>query len=141
MLAGANAIYGAGMLELGQTYSFEQLIIDNDIIAMCRRATQGITVNDDTLATDLIKEVGVGGNFLSKKHTLKWMDSEESFPILLNREMRGTWENKTGKRDLAYLAHEKYKQILKTHQVPPIDRDTLRSMEAICSEADKTMRK
>jgi trimethylamine--corrinoid protein Co-methyltransferase len=140
MLAGANAIYGAGMLELGQTFSLEQLIIDHDIIAMCRRATKGISVNDDTLATDLIKEVGVGGNFLSKKHTLQWMDAEESFPTLLNRDMRGTWEKKTDKKDLAYLAYQKSKEILKTHQVPPIDKDLLASMEAIVKEADRAAR-
>lgn len=129
------------MLELGQTFSFEQLLIDNEIISMCKRVTRGIGVNDETLATDLIKEVGIGGNFLSKKHTLKWMDMEQSFPMLLNREMRGSWEKKTGKRDLAYLANKKCKEILETHKVLPIDRDILRSMETICDEADKAMRR
>ena len=49
-IAGANSIYGSGMLELGQTFSMEQLVIDNDIIAMNFRAMEGIPVTDDTLA-------------------------------------------------------------------------------------------
>ena len=40
-LAGANSIYGSGMLELGQTFSMEQLVIDNDIIAMNFKAMEG----------------------------------------------------------------------------------------------------
>ena len=47
------------MLELGVTFSFEQLVIDNDIISMIKKAMDGIPVNDYTLAVDAIKEVGV----------------------------------------------------------------------------------
>ncbi len=36
-LAGANTLYGAGMLELGMTFSMEQLVIDNDIIKMTKK--------------------------------------------------------------------------------------------------------
>ena len=54
-LAGANLIYGMGMLESGVTWSHEQLIIDNDIVKMVKRAVQGIAVKDDTLATELVK--------------------------------------------------------------------------------------
>ena len=40
-LAGANTIYGAGMLELGMTFSMEQLVIDNDIFSMVKKAMAG----------------------------------------------------------------------------------------------------
>ncbi len=39
-LAGANTLYGAGMLELGMTFSMEQLVIDNDIIKMTKKASR-----------------------------------------------------------------------------------------------------
>jgi len=123
MLAGANLIYGAGMLELGQTVSLEQLVIDNEIIAMCKRATRGIPVSEETIALDVIKAVKQTGNFIAQRHTKKYMGEEQSFPLLFSREMRGTWERKRGKRDLAEVAHEKVKEILRTHEVPPIDRD------------------
>ena len=49
-LAGANTIYGAGMLELGITFSMEQLVIETDIIKMVKKAMQGIPVSTETLA-------------------------------------------------------------------------------------------
>ena len=52
------------MLELGQTFSMEQMVIDNDIIAMEQKAMEGIVVNDTTLAVDPIKEIGVGNEFI-----------------------------------------------------------------------------
>ncbi|NIS68578.1 MAG: [trimethylamine--corrinoid protein] Co-methyltransferase, partial [Proteobacteria bacterium] len=52
-LAGANLIYGMGMLELGVTFSFGQLMIDNEIAGMVKRVVQGIRVADDTLAVEL----------------------------------------------------------------------------------------
>jgi len=129
------------MLELGQTWSLEQLVIDNDIIAMCRRVAEGTSVTDETLATDIIKEVGVGGNFLTKKHTLAWMDREESFPLLLNRQMRGAWTQKTGGKDLADVAHERWKEVLREHKVPDIEPGILKDMEAVVAEADKAARR
>ena len=47
-------IYGGGMLELGQTFSLEQQVIDNDIIMMERKFMEGIPVTDETLAVDAI---------------------------------------------------------------------------------------
>jgi trimethylamine--corrinoid protein Co-methyltransferase len=139
MLAGANILYGAGMLELGQTFSLEQLVIDDEITGLCRRAVKGIFVNEETVATDLIKEVGIAGDFLTKRHTMQKMRDEQSFPYILSRDMRGIWEKK-GSMDLAEAAHKKVVEILKTHQVAPIDRDILADVKAIVSEADKNMR-
>jgi len=119
----------------------EQLVIDNDIIAMCRRVAEGTNVTDETLATEIIKEVGVGGNFLTQKHTLAWMDQEQSFPLLLNREMRGAWTKKTGGKDLADMAHDKWKEVLRDHKVPSIEAGILKDMEAVVAEADKGARR
>ena len=139
MMAGANILYGAGMLELGQTFSLEQLVIDDEITGLCRKAVRGISVSEESVATDLIKEVGIAGDFLAKKHTMQNMRTEQSFPYMLSRDMRGIWEKK-GSMDLAEAAHKKVQEILKTHQVPPIDKDILANIKAIVAEADKSMR-
>jgi trimethylamine--corrinoid protein Co-methyltransferase len=136
MLAGANLIYGAGMLELGQTVSLEQLVIDNEIIGMCKKATRGIAVNEETIALDVIKTVKYSGNFITQNHTRKYMKEEQSFPILINREMRGAWEKK-GKKDLTAVAHDKVKEILRTHEVPPIDKDIKEDILKIIRSVDK----
>ena len=67
LLAGPSSIYGAGMLELGMSFSMEQLVIDNDIIGMSRFAKKGIKADDETIAYDAIKEIGAGGDFRKKE--------------------------------------------------------------------------
>ena len=61
--AGANTLYGAGMLELGMTFSLEQLVFDNDMISMTKKAMEGIPVNEETLSVEAIEQVGIGKEF------------------------------------------------------------------------------
>ena len=63
-------IYGGGMLELGQTYSLEQQVIDNDIIMMERKFMEGIPVTEETLAVDAIKFIGIGNDFIAHPSTM-----------------------------------------------------------------------
>ena len=66
------------MLELGVTFSFAQLIIDNEIAGMVKRVVQGINVSDDTLAVELVKKIGSEKDYLAEKHTRQYMKSEQS---------------------------------------------------------------
>lgn len=134
-LAGANTIYGAGMVELGMTFSAEQLVIDNDVIGMIKSAVRGIEVNDDTLGVESIRTVGAGKDFLALEETRNLIKIQSN-PVLFNRDMRGAWEA-AGAKDIVQVASEKVQQILKTHQVEPIDKDILKDMEAIVKKADK----
>ncbi|TQS82365.1 trimethylamine--corrinoid methyltransferase [Candidatus Methanomassiliicoccus intestinalis] len=137
-LSGANTIYGAGMLELGMTFSMEQLVIDNDIISMVKKVMQGIPVNEETLAVEAIQKVGVGNNFLSHKTTMANIDLP-SDPQIINRDMLGDWVN-AGRKSLDVVAHEKVLQILADHVVSPIDADILKDMNAIVEKGDKAFR-
>lgn len=134
-LAGANLIYGLGMLELGVTFSFAQLLIDHEIAGMVKRAVQGITVSDETMAVDLIKKVGAGKDFLAQKHTRQFMGPEQSKPKLIDRRMRGNWQSKGGK-DLAEAAREQAMQLLKTHQPPPLPAGVAEKLRAIVQSAE-----
>jgi len=137
-LAGANTIYGAGMLELGMTFSMEQLVIDNDIAAMTKKVMQGIPVTEETLGVEAIKKVGIGNNFLGHKTTMANINLP-SDPMLMNRDMIGDWTN-AGSKDLASAAHEKVVQIMKTHVVPPIDADIVKDLKAIVERGDKAFK-
>ena len=77
-LTGSNVIYGMGMMEMGMTMSYEQLLTDAEIVRMTRRILQGIPVNQDTMALDVIKAVGPANNYLAHKHTRKYMRQELS---------------------------------------------------------------
>ena len=137
-LAGANTLYGSGMLELGMTFSMEQLVFDNDMISMTKKAMQGIPVSEETLAVEAIQQVGIGNNFLAHKTTRKNIDLPSN-PTLINRLMFGDWAA-AGSKDLATVAHEKVVDVMKNHEVTPIDADLLKDMKAIVDKADKAFR-
>ena len=64
-LSGSNFIHdAAGLVEFASTASYKQYVIDNEIIGMVMRAVRGIEVTDETIAVDVYRRVGPGGNFL-----------------------------------------------------------------------------
>lgn len=138
-MAGANTIYGSGMLELGQTFSMEQLVIDNDIIAMERKAMEGIVINDETLAVDAIKEIGVGNDFLAHPSTMENFENA-SDPLIFDRNMIGDWRA-AGSKSAVDVAHEIVEDVMKNHVVKPIPEDVLNKMKAIVKKADDEFNK
>ncbi|MFH1559961.1 MAG: trimethylamine methyltransferase family protein [Chloroflexota bacterium] len=114
-LAGANFIHdAAGLMESAMSVSYEKLVIDNEILGMVMRAVEGIKVDEDTLAFDLIKEVGPGGNFTTSKHTRQFMRSEHYQPSLSDRDSREEWESQ-GKQMTWEKASEIVVQIMENH--------------------------
>jgi trimethylamine--corrinoid protein Co-methyltransferase len=115
-LSGSNFIHhAAGILESLLTISHEQLVIDNEIIGMARRAVRGIDVNVDKLAFSAIREVGPGGTFLEADHTFDHLNEEFFEPMLADRSDRRDWEStgmdgiveKARRRVLAILEHKR----------------------------------
>jgi len=135
-LAGANLIYGPGMLESGMTWSHEQLVIDNEIISMVRRVIQGIDVTDETMAVDIIKQAHEIKDFLRQRHTIQFMAREQSRPKLIDRTTRGVWEAK-GSTDLTQRAKEEARRIIKTHQPEPLSDDVKKRLREIVKSAEK----
>jgi trimethylamine--corrinoid protein Co-methyltransferase len=111
-LAGSNFIHdAAGLMEFAMTVSYEKYVIDNEIIGMIMRAVEGIRVDDETLAYDLIKETGPGGNFVTAKHTRQFMRKDHYQPVLSDRNSRVKWQEK-GSLTTWEAATEKVKEIL-----------------------------
>ncbi|MBO7351798.1 MAG: trimethylamine methyltransferase family protein [Candidatus Methanomethylophilaceae archaeon] len=134
-LAGVNMIYGGGMLELGQTYSLEQQVIDNDIIMMERKFMEGIPVTEETLAVDAIKFIGIGNDFIAHPSTMEQIDLA-SDPQIFDRTMLGEWRA-NGKKDAVDRAHEVVVDILANHIVTPVPDDVMAAWEKIVKEADE----
>lgn len=134
-LTGSNVIYGMGMLEMGMTMSYEQLLIDQEIVHMVRRVLQGIPVNKETIGLDVIKSVGANGNYLSQRHTLKYMRSELSTTNLINRKMRDRWQSEGGK-DMAEAAREQAVDILKNYKATPLPADVQKTIRALVEEGE-----
>ena len=136
-MAGVNVIYGLGMLEMGVTLDFGQLVLDNEFAGMIKHVLNGIPVNDETLALDVIHAVGPFKDFLGTKHTLKHMNSQ-SQPQLLDRRRRSNWE-KLGKTDVYQRACEKAREILETHQPDPLQDSVITEIRSIIEETEKEL--
>jgi trimethylamine--corrinoid protein Co-methyltransferase len=94
-MAGADCILmAAGMLDSGNSISYEQYVIDNEIIGMIRRILSGIKVDNGTLGFDAIKQVGPGGHYIMEDHTVEYMMSEFFYPSLSVRSNFDIWEEK-----------------------------------------------
>jgi trimethylamine--corrinoid protein Co-methyltransferase len=136
-LAGANMIYGLGMLESGITFDFGQLVLDCEFARMIKHTVQGFRVNDDTLALDVIKEIGPGGHYLMHQHTLEGMSSQ-SRPELIDRKMRDAWE-KAGATSAYERANAKAKWILENHNPEPLSNEIVDRIRTIIDETEKEM--
>jgi len=123
------------MLEMGMTMSYEQLLIDQEIVRMIRRVLQGISVNKDTIALDVIQKVGPAGNYLSERHTLKYMRQELSTSKLINRRMRDNWVNE-GSKDMAQRAREQAIEILENYKPIPLPEEAAKKIRAIVEEGE-----
>ena len=122
-LAGADFIHdAAGLIEFALTASYEQYVIDNEIIGMVMRALKGIEVNEETLALEVIDTVGPGGNFLAEPHTVAHMRSEFFFPKVSDRSRREKWLAEGGK-DGSQRAREIAINILATQKPLAISSD------------------
>ena len=138
-LAGGNYIHdAAGMLECCLLSSYEQYVIDNEMLGMVARILEGIRVNEDTLSFDQLKEIGPGGNFMGLRHTLNHVRGGEHYlPRLFDRSTRDGWTTQ-GSKDIRETAREKAKQILSTHTVEPLPKEVEDELKSIIQNAEET---
>jgi trimethylamine--corrinoid protein Co-methyltransferase len=139
--AGVSLFVNAGMFDTGMTVSCEQLILDNEILELAFRFAEGIAVNADTLALDVIRHVGPGGDYLSEDHTLRYLRSGEHWdPTVSNRNSFPQWEE-MGSPSVLERAHERAEAILNSHQPPEPDpakrRELTRLIQAFEREYGK----
>jgi trimethylamine--corrinoid protein Co-methyltransferase len=92
---GADLIHlAAGMLDSGNSISYEQYVIDNEIIGMIKRILAGIKVDERTLGFDVIRKVGPGGSYFVEEHTIEHMMDEFFYPDLSVRCNFDIWEER-----------------------------------------------
>jgi trimethylamine--corrinoid protein Co-methyltransferase len=133
-LAGANLIYGLGMIEMGMTIDYGQMVMDNEFARMIKYLVQGIPVNDETLSVEVVKEIGIGKDFLSHETTYRHMRTQ-SQPKLIDRRMREDWEA-SGRKDIYQRALEEARYILENHKPDPLPDDVLAAIRSIVEEAE-----
>jgi trimethylamine--corrinoid protein Co-methyltransferase len=135
-LSPADMLTGAGALHGDNVFSHASLLLDCEVFAMAARFGEGISVRDEDIAVDLIVDVGPGGHFLDREHTLTnmrtiWRDS------LMDRRNWDAWEAE-GRPDPSVGAEERAREIVASHAPLPLDRGVAAELDAIVAayEAD-----
>lgn len=135
VLCGTNLIHDVGYLESGMTASYEMIVVGNEIAEICFRIARGVTVDDDTLATDIVANVGPGGQFLAQKHTIKHLQlGEHWMPTLSDRNRYENW-SKTGSKDFTTRVRGTVQKLLREHQPEPLPSDVIAGMNEVLAEA------
>jgi len=132
-LGGADLMLNPGMFSSGMIASFEQLVIDNEILGYLERVVRGIQVNEESMAVSLIKKVGHGGQFLREPHTLKQFRNELWMPDISCRSAFGRWMSRGG-YDVVRIARERARKMLKEHHPEELDRDAKSTLAKIVKD-------
>jgi trimethylamine--corrinoid protein Co-methyltransferase len=117
-LMGTNLVHDVGYLEFGLTYSFDLLVMCDEVIGQVRRLMAGIRVDKDHLAVDAVKRVGPGGHFLNDDHTLSHF-RENWQPDLTDRKTCEAWKAE-GATTMGQRTKAKIKRILANHKPRPL---------------------
>jgi trimethylamine--corrinoid protein Co-methyltransferase len=114
LLTGTNLAHDVGYLEAGLTTSPEMIVLTAENITMMRHFMQGVTLDAEALAVDVIHKVGPGGDFLAQKHTAKHY-REHWQPTLFSRQRMDDWV-RSGKWRLGDRLRDKTIAILDHHK-------------------------
>jgi trimethylamine--corrinoid protein Co-methyltransferase len=133
ILAGSHLVHDLGYLESGLTGSFTQLVICNELISWLRASLEDLEVSDETLALDVIDQIGPDGNFLNTDHTIQNFRSRW-YPELFDRHNYSTWKKKGG-YSLTQRAAERVDQILAEHRPEPLPEEIQTQLQKILQQA------
>ena len=125
--ARVSAVWGVGSVESEKTLSPVQAVIDNEIIGMVKRYLAGFIVDDESIALDEIRKVGISGEFMSSEHTLAHFRGAIFEPGILVRTQRS---QKSEGEDMVGKAEKAVEQVLASEQEaildPEVERELLR---------------
>lgn len=132
MLSRSNLIHDVGFLEYGTTSSLEMVTMADELVSMSRFFTQGIPVNDDTMALEAIERVAKqsGAIFLMDDHTFDHFEKALFLPNLLDRTRYDAWAN-AGGVDLHARCNSEVKRIFSEHQVASKPEEVLKGIDSI----------
>jgi len=136
-LAGANLIYGLGMLESGVTIDYAQLVMDAEFARMVKFCVPGIPVTDRTLAVDVIHEIGPFNDFLSHEDTYAGMRGQSSTK-LIDRRVREEW-TAAGATSLYDRSVLEARRILETHEPTPLPETVAAELRSIIVGAESEL--
>ena len=133
MLSRCNVVHDVGFLEYGNTSSLEMVVMADELIAMSRFLTEGIRVDQETLALEAIERVAggePGSIFLMDDHTFEHFMQAQFLPLLLDRSRYDLWKE-AGGTNLYQRCNLEARRILAEHQVEPKPNGIIKGINRI----------
>lgn len=119
--SGINFIlHSCGILGSYIAMSFEKFLIDEEICGMVQNMIKPLAITDESIDIDIIKEVGIGGQYLTHPKTFQLCRTEFFMPNLMSRKNPDAWI-KGGKLRIDQVAEDKVAQRLASYEKPEID--------------------
>ncbi len=135
-LVGSEMVVGmGGMASATVTYP-EYLVMDSDQFYDDLAVTAGFEVSSETLALDMIREVGPRGTYLMETHTLDHMREIPLSELIMETQKKGRMEPE----GVIETAREKARWIMDNHEPDPLDDATAQELERILARADREIR-
>ena len=133
-LAGINYItQSVGGMDMGLSVSYRKIMIDHDMLGSIIRCLQGIKIDEEALAYEVIKNVGPGGTFLAQKHTFDNFRKEHYYSELADTSVYSKWDEK-GRARLEDKAADKIRDILENHSPNPLPESVVKELDTIEQE-------
>jgi trimethylamine--corrinoid protein Co-methyltransferase len=134
-MAGINLIWGAGRAEGHGLWSNAQLLVDAEMCGMVGRYLQGLRVDADTLALEVMEEVGhMPHTYLDTEHTRDWWKGERYLPLVSSREAYDRWVE-LGSPEIMARAEEKARALLEAHEPVPLPEEVDRELDRLLAAA------
>jgi trimethylamine--corrinoid protein Co-methyltransferase len=130
-LNGANLIHDVGYLDCAMTGSLEFVAFCDELIGWLRRYLRRLEISEETLALDLIHDIGPDGHFMETRHTLRHV-REDWCPTLFDRLDCYRWAVQ-GATTLQQRANRKVRTILEHHRAPPLPPSVVQAIEGVVS--------
>jgi trimethylamine--corrinoid protein Co-methyltransferase len=134
-LCGSNLVHDVGYVESGMTCSFEMIVVCDEVIAFVRRLLGGFEISPETLALDVIDEVGPGGEYVTTDHTLKHF-KKCWYPRIFDRMSHQSWVE-AGRPDAVETARDLARKTISEHQPELLPGPILEKLREIVAAADK----
>lgn len=137
--AGNDVVMNSGMFATGLTISLEQLVLDDEINGIIRRLYRGIEVNKDTIAAEVINNVGPRGNFFMEDHTFNYLRSGEFREVKVSNSKTYDGWLSAGAPDVAQNAGRKVKELISSGNDKKLDKRIIEKMEMIIKKFESKL--
>lgn len=140
LLSGCCGMGGQGIVGNDQGISFEQLVLDNEYMSAYNYIMTGFDVDEDTLAYEVISEVGIGGDFVAEEHTVAHLHDSTINSKLLNRGSYEAWKS-GGELSSMEKAHEYVEEVTKGYKdmEPVVSPSIFEELNRIRAEGEKEL--